>query len=78
MSELTKTLKRFIICYKKEIDGKITKQPPSVVSFENERVAIEKTCNKFNIPIRKIGHNDNKEGYIYCNKVYNPRIDEDE
>jgi hypothetical protein len=78
MSGLTSnTLKRFSICYKKEIDSKFKKHF-RIDAYQNEKEAIEKTCAKFEIPIKKIGTEDNKEGYIYCNNVYNPTIDNDE
>ena len=69
------SLKRFIICYKRSVDGEI-KKGVEIVSQHNEGNAITRTCNRLNIPAIKIDRNDNQEGYIYCNEVYNPTVND--
>ena len=79
MSELrSRTLKRFIVCFrKKEADNEFKKHV-LIEAYVNETDAITKICNRFSIPIQKIGQEDyNKEGYIYCNTVYNPKDEEE-
>lgn len=72
-----KSSKRFIICYKKEVNNEFIKQPPIIQIGINMFDALDKALTRLNIPIQKIMREDKKAGYIYCNEVYNARFEED-
>lgn len=73
-----KPLKRFIICYKKNIEGVIIKQPPTIIKGINSIDAAKKACTRSNIPFTQVSRTSDKEGYIYSNEVYNPADDEEQ
>jgi len=69
-----KSLKRFIICYKKQV-GDVLKKDIYIMKASDEATAIQKTCDRFNIPNKKVDRSGKVEGYIYCNEIYNPNPD---
>lgn len=76
MSESIKSsLKRFILCYKKNIGGEFKIQPPIIITAMDEFIATSKLSTKFSIPNSFIHRGSEKEGIIYCNRVYNPRFE---
>lgn len=66
-----KNTTRFFTCYKIQIDNELKKKI-YVITAINEIEAIIKLSNIKNIPNKKIGRDDNTEGWIYCNEIYNP------
>lgn len=76
MSNLN-SLKRYIICFKKnDIEGNLTKNI-KIVKSHNQADAEIKLCNNENIPRQIIRRDSLKEGIIYCNRIYNARFDDE-
>ena len=71
-----KTLKRFSICYMKQI-GEELKKHFEIIPAKTESDALNKLLTRKQVPIQKIHRDSNKEGYLYCNEVYNPIVEEE-
>lgn len=67
-----KTVKRFLICYKKQIDGELKKNIKAQYGY-SEKDAILRFLNKENIMDKQIDRDMEMEGWIYCNEIYNPQ-----
>lgn len=74
MSEI-KSLKRFLVCYKKQKSDGLKKEVIIQIA-ETQAIAIYKVCERFNIPDTKVVRYDKNEGWIYCNEIYNPLNEE--
>jgi hypothetical protein len=70
-----KPLKRFIICYKWQTEDGIKKNSRITIA-PDEEVAVAKISDKFGIPNKKIAKDAEKEGWVFCNEVYNPNNEE--
>lgn len=71
-----KTLKRFSICYIKQV-GEELKKYFEIIPAKTESDALNKLLTRKEVPIRKIGRESKQEGYLYCNEVYNPIVEEE-
>jgi len=70
-----KKSKRFIIFYKKYINQELTKQI-KVITEKSEKEAIKKISQSENINPLKIDRDERREGWVYCNEIYNPQIED--
>ena len=63
--------KRFFICYKKKVEEELEKEI-TVIDAVNEVQALLKFSEDKDVINQKIERNEQKEGWIYCNELYNP------
>lgn len=70
-----KDVKRYLICYKKQTENGYEKKI-KIIPHYNEVKALQILNQRFGVPLEKISREAQKEGYTYCNEVYNPTNEE--